>query len=97
MRRKPTERARVHEAPEPGILGAEDGVARAGDDPLESDAENVGDDLEEETGDLDGLGAEVLSRSRKWMRFPKIAQKYVRRARRARRRSKRGQGLGTMS
>ena len=97
MRIEHTERARVHEAPEPGVLGAEDGVARAGDDPLKGDAENVGDDLEEETGDLDGLGAEVLSGSRKWMRFPKIAQKYVRRARRVRRRSKRDQDLGTMS
>ena len=51
MRTRRTEGARVHEAPEPGVLGAEDGIARAGDDPLESDAENVGDDLEEETGE----------------------------------------------
>ena len=60
MRTKHTEGARVHEAPEPSVLGAEDGVARARDDPLEGNAENVGDDLEEETGHIHGLGSEVL-------------------------------------
>lgn len=68
MRRRHTEGAGVHEAPEPGVLRAEDRVAWARNDPLKDQTENVRDNLKEETRDLNRLRAEVLSGSRKRVR-----------------------------
>ena len=67
-RQERTEGTRVDETPEPVVASLEAGMVRAREDDLKSATEDEREDLEEEAGDLHGLGTEVLlgneSRSR---------------------------------
>ena len=59
---KRTEYTRVDESPEPVVGGPKPwhGLVRAREDGFERAAEDEGEDLEEETGHIHGLGSEVL-------------------------------------
>lgn len=59
----PTEWTRIEKSPEGGIrsLKAREGVAGTWHDSLQSNTEDIGDDLKEQLADIDSLGTEVLS------------------------------------